>query len=145
MAVNASATDRRPRPQPDELTQFYWDAASDHRLALQRCKACGRLQFPPEVVCIHCQSAHFEHADTSGRGTIFSFTIVDRALHVGFADSLPYIVALVELVDQPGLRIVANVVDAEPGQIAVGDPVEVTFEQRGDVTLPQFRLAGSKA
>jgi uncharacterized OB-fold protein len=141
----ARAADRRPRPQPDDATRFYWEAAADHRLVLQRCRSCQRLQFPPDVCCVHCGAGSFDPVGVSGRGTIYSWAVVDRALHAGFVDALPYVVALIELVEQPGLRILANVIGTSPGELACGLPVEVTFEQRGDVTLPQFRVAGAGA
>ncbi|HZQ56978.1 MAG TPA: Zn-ribbon domain-containing OB-fold protein [Acidimicrobiales bacterium] len=134
--------DRRPRPEPDATTAFYWEAASHGKLTLQRCRSCRWLQFPPDVCCVHCQAEAFDHAELSGRGTVFTFAVVDRALHEGFVDALPYIVALVELEEQAGLRVLANIIDAEPRDVSCGMAVEATFEVRGDVVLPQFRPAG---
>jgi len=136
------SADRRPRPEPDSITKFHWDAAADRRLMLHRCRSCSRFQYPPDVTCVHCQGEVFEHVEVSGRGTIYSYALVERPLHTGFVDALPYIVLLVELVEQPGLRILTNLVGASPGTpLACGMPVEVDFEDRGPVTLPQFRLA----
>lgn len=136
--------DRRPLPAPDELTCFYWEAAAEHRLVLQRCRSCSKMQYPPEICCIHCQADEFETAEVSGRGVIYSYSIVDRPLHAGFVDALPYIVVIVELADQPGLRILTNLVHVPEGTLpSIGMPVEVVFEDRGGVTLPQFRLSGS--
>ncbi len=138
--VRAQA-DPRPVPAPDDVTRFYWEAAGDHRLVLQRCLACHKMQYPPEICCVHCQAEEFEVVETTGRGVIYSYSVVDRPLHAGFVDALPYVVALVELDDQPGLRILTNLVDAPAGTpLSCGLPVEVTFEERGSVTLPQFRL-----
>jgi uncharacterized OB-fold protein len=135
--------DRRPRPEPDATTAFYWEAASRGKLVLQRCRSCGKLQFPPDVCCVHCQAEAFDHAEVSGRGTIFSFAIVDRPLHAGFVDVIPYVVALVELDDQPGLRLLTNIVEVPAGvDLECGMGVEVVFEERGGVVLPQFRPGG---
>jgi uncharacterized protein len=140
----SSVIDGRPLPQPDDVSRFFWDAATEHRLMLQRCGACGKLQYPPEVCCIHCQSEDFEIVEAAGRGVLYSYTVVGRPLHAGFVDALPYVVALLELDDQPGLRMIANLVDVPEGtKLECGMPVEVTFEDRGGVTLPQFRLSGS--
>ncbi len=142
----SAPTDPRPVPAPDEVSRFFWEAAEDHRLVLQRCRACTRLQYPPEVCCIHCQAEVFDHAEISGRGVIYSYAIVDRPLHAGFVDRLPYIVAFVELNDQPGLRMMTNLVDLPEGHSPkCGMTVEVAFEKRGAVTLPQFRLSGTAA
>ena len=136
-----SLPDQRPRPEPDGISRFFWDAAAEGRLVMQRCESCERLQYPPEVCCVRCQTTELEHVQLSGRGTLFSYAIVDRLLHIGFADAIPYIVALVELDEQPELRILTNLVDVAPGTpLAGGLPVEVVFEDRGSVTLPQFRL-----
>ena len=134
-------TDTRPLPLPDEISGFFWDGAREGRLLVQRCGACSKLQYPPDVVCVHCQSLDLAPAEVSGRGQVWSYTVVDRVFHAGFADSVPYVVALIELDDQPGLRLLTNVVDASPGQLRVGLPVEVVFEDRGEIVLPQFRPA----
>jgi uncharacterized OB-fold protein len=136
------STDSRPRPEPDAMTRFYWDAAADRRLVLQRCRSCQKLQYPPEVCCVHCPADVLDHVEVSGRGTIYSYAVVERPFHVGFIEALPYIVVLVELAEEPGLRMVANLVGVAPGTpLACGMPVEVTYEDRGSVTLPQFRLS----
>ncbi|WP_099021549.1 Zn-ribbon domain-containing OB-fold protein [Mycolicibacterium palauense] len=138
--------DRRPVPEPDDVSRFYWEAAGQHRLLLQRCRSCAKLQYPPEVCCVHCQADEFELSEVSGRGFIYSYATVERPLHAGFVDALPYTVVFVELDDQPGLRIVANLVDVPAGtELSCGMPVEVVFEDRGAVTLPQFRLSGDPA
>lgn len=132
-------SDKRPLPRADELTRFYWDAAAAGRLMLQRCRSCERMQFPPDVCCVHCQSSDFEHVEVSGRGRTYSYSVVERALHAGFVDAVPYVIALVELVEQPELRIVANIVETPPNEVYCDMPVEVVFEQRGEMSLPQFR------
>ena len=133
--------DPRPVPAPDDVTRFYWEAAADHRLALQRCRACRNMQYPPEICCMHCQAQDFDTVEATGRGVLYSYSVVNRPLHAGFIDALPYVVALVELDDQPGLRILTNLVGVtSPARLRCGLPVEVTFEQRGPVTLPQFRV-----
>ena len=134
--------DLRPPPQPDVTTSFFWDAAAQGRLSIQRCSACGYLQHPPDVVCTECQSPDLEPVEVSGRGTLYSFAIADRAFHPGFVAHVPYVVALVELPEQAGLRLLSNVVEAEPEHLRIGMPVEVVFEPRGGMSLPQFRPLG---
>lgn len=137
------STASRPVPAPDDVSGFFWNAAAERRLVLQRCSSCSKLQYPPEVCCAHCQSQEFEAAEVSGRGAIYSYAVVDRPLHAGFIDALPYVVTLVELDEQPGLRMLTNLVDVPEGTtLSCGMPVEVAFEERGSVTLPQFRLSG---
>ena len=93
---------------------------------------------------MHCQAEEFELAETTGRGVVYSYAVVDRPLHVGFVDALPYVVVLVELDDQHGLRMLTNLVDVPAGTpLSCGMPVEVAFEGRGSATLPQFQLSGT--
>jgi uncharacterized OB-fold protein len=68
-------------------------------------------------------------------------TVVRQAFHPAFADSLPYIIGLVELAEAPRLRLLTNIVGADASDLEVGTPLEVTFEPRGDTALPQFRPA----
>ena len=144
MTVDAESVvaDLRPRPLPNEANAFYWDAAREHRLVLQRCDSCHLFQYPPDVVCVHCQSLAMTPTEVSGGGVLYSFATVGRAFHPGFVDQLPYVVGLVELDEQPGLRMLTNIVDASSSELSVGMAVEVTFEDRETVTLPQFRPSG---
>ncbi|WP_218027359.1 Zn-ribbon domain-containing OB-fold protein [Nocardia vaccinii] len=138
--------DPRPVPEPDDISRFYWDAAAEGRLALQRCCSCRKMQYPPEICCVHCQGDRFDIVDVAGRGVIYSYCVMDRPLHAGFVDALPYVVVLVELDEQPGLRILTDLVEVPEGtRLSCGLPVEVVFEERGAITLPQFRLTGAAA
>lgn len=134
--------DRRPRPVPTRANAFYWDAAAAGRLLLQRCGRCRRFQYPPDVACVHCQSEHLVPTGVSGKGTVYSYAVVNRPFHVGFSGLLPYVVGLVELDEQPGLRMLTNIVGVAPDRVSVGMAVEVGFEHRDGITLPQFRPSG---
>jgi uncharacterized OB-fold protein len=77
--------------------------------------------------------------DASGRGTIYSFTVVHRA-PPGFTDSVPYVVALIDLAE--GVRLMSNIVDCAPIDVRIGAAVQVTFDDvTPEITLPKFRLA----
>src|SRR5438093_444774 len=86
-------------PLTDDSTRPYWEAARDERLVMQRCDACGSMQYPPDLVCNNCQSAgrHFE--EVSGRGTVYSHAVYTRSFSAGF--EAPYVLALVDLEDHP--------------------------------------------
>ena len=130
----------RTLPVPDGDTKPYWDAAKQHRLAIQRCAACGRAIFYPRSVCPYCMSDQIDWFDASGRGTIYSYTVVHRA-PPGFTDSVPYVVALIDLAE--GVRLMSNIVDCSPSDVRIGAPVEVTYDDvTPEITLPKFRLAG---
>jgi uncharacterized OB-fold protein len=141
--LSVTSGDPRPRPAADDTSAFFWDAAREGRLLVQRCASCRLFQYPPDVACVHCQSTDLAPTEVSGRGSLYSFAVVDRAFHAGFVESLPYVVARVERDEQPGLRLLTNIVDAAPGSLLVGQELIVTFEVRDDVVLPQFRPAGA--
>src|SRR5205823_2319203 len=92
----------------------------------------------PKPLCPRCGSDQLSPTQVSGRGAIFTYTIVYRAFQPGFESDLPYLLALVELDEQPGLRLIANIVGASRDALRIGMPVEVVFEERGGYTVPQF-------
>lgn len=132
----------RPLPLPDDLTRPYWQAAAEGVLVVQRCQACGALRCPPSATCDRCPASAHEWVRMSGVGTIYSYCVAYDTLVRGFTP--PYVVALVELPEQPGLRITTNIVECEPDAVTIGMPVAVTFEPVGeDIWLPQFRPAAA--
>jgi uncharacterized OB-fold protein len=131
---------QRTLPPLTDLTQPYWEGCKAGELKLQRCSDCGEHQFYPRNICAHCTSRNLAWITASGVGKIVSFTVVRRAISKAY--DAPYIVALVDL--EEGVRMMSNVVDADPEQVSVGDPVTVDFENWSDeVRLPVFRLANS--
>ncbi|MFE2433016.1 Zn-ribbon domain-containing OB-fold protein [Streptomyces sp. NPDC059373] len=131
----------KPAPVPDQFSAFYWENAAQGRLALQACAECDHVQFPPNAVCENCQSPSLSAKPTNGRGTLYAMTVMRQAFHPAWAHDLPYVIAQVELDDAPGIRIQTNIVQADPADLKAGDPLEAVFEQRGEMTLPQFRPA----
>ena len=127
-------------PGVSDLTAPYWRAARQHRLDLQRCGGCGRLQHPPGPSCERCHSSELEWSTMSGRGEVYSFTVVHHSVHPVTAGHLPYVVALVELEEGP--RLVANIGRCPIDQVRIGLPVTVCFDDLGEeITLPQFEPA----
>jgi uncharacterized OB-fold protein len=125
-------------------TAPYWAAAKAHELKVQRCAACRRYVFPPKPRCPACLADQLEWTKMSGRGTVFSFVIMRETFIKGFEP--PYVVATVELEEQPGLTIVTNILDCAVEDVHIGQPVEVTFDDRSsEVTIPQFRPRAGKA
>lgn len=127
----------KPVPVPVPASRPYWDAARRHQLWLPKCKDTGKYFFHPRTRSPFT-GGEVTWAQASGRGKLASFVIVHRP-PPGFEAEAPYIVALVELTEGP--RLTTNLVDVEatPEAIEVGMELEVVFEERGTVTLPQFR------
>lgn len=134
----AKAEDGRPLPQLDEESRGFWEAAARHDLYLQGCGACGRLRHPPRAVCPACLSSEVEWVRTSGRGTVYSFTVTHQNHAPGFRQRLPYVLAIVEL--DEGIRLMTNVVGCAPEAVRIGLAVEVEWDDVSpDISLPTFR------
>jgi len=132
---------KKPLPAADDLSKPFWGAARQHRLVVQRCRDCGYFNHPPRPACDACQSQQLQFEPVSGRGTIYSFTIMHQPNIAGFEDQIPYVNILVELEEQPLLFMVSNLPGAEKDKVCIGGRVEVYFEDVNDeITLPQFRL-----
>jgi uncharacterized OB-fold protein len=132
----------KPAPVPDQASAFFWEGAARGELLVQQCAACATFQYPPTVICENCQSRDVRPARVSGRGTLYSLTVMHQAFLPVFAEDLPFAIALVDLDDAPGARLLTNIVGADPAGLRAGDPLEVMFEPRGDYAVPQFRPAG---
>lgn len=133
----------RPVPLPDEVSEPFWRDAAEGDLRIQRCRACERLQYPPEITCQRCHSDDLGYTPVSGEASVYSYAVVDRAFHDGFAEELPYVVALVALDEDPTVRLFTNLVDVQAASVAVGMPVTATFRSVGDAVLPMFCPAGA--
>jgi uncharacterized OB-fold protein len=126
----------RPAPAPDPESAPFWVGTLEGRLVVQRCTACGRYQHPPRSFCTTCR-APVEPAEVSGRGTVYSRTVIRQNLARPFRDLVPYVVAIVELDEGP--RLMTNVVGCDPDAVGIGDRVRVRFERvSDDAAIPQF-------
>ncbi len=130
----------KPLPYPDRDAQPYWDFAKRHELRMQHCAECRTPRFPPRPMCPQCQSPRDEWVRMAGTGTVYSWIVVHPPVLPAFADDAPYAVVLVQLDDDPTLRLVGTVSDVPPDQLTPGLPVEVWFDDVTDeVTLPKWR------
>jgi uncharacterized protein len=125
---------------PDHISQEFWDRCARHGLAFQRCAECGTFRHPPAPICHVCRSARSEWAPVEGRGSVYTYTIVTHGVHPALMVSLPFNVVLVEFPDAPGVRLVTNVIDAEPTELKGGMAVEVAWEDlENGTSLPRMR------
>jgi uncharacterized OB-fold protein len=126
----------KPLPKPSPTSRPFWEAAKRHELMLQHCNSCRAFIYYPRDQCPYCMSDHLEWERMSGRGKVYSYTVVRRASTRSFADA-PYVLAIVEL--DEGVRMTTDIV-AAPEAVKVGMPVTVYFD---DVT-PQHTLVKFK-
>jgi uncharacterized protein len=128
----------KPVPVPDPASQPFFDGTLRGELMLQRCGRCGTWMWPVRPRCTSCFSDELSWAAASGRGTLYSFTLVHQLYHPGFATEIPYNVAQVDL--DEGVRIITSIVDVDNDELRIGTPLTVTFEPITDqVALPKFR------
>jgi uncharacterized OB-fold protein len=127
-----------PVPVPDVVTAGYWDAAAGGVFSIARCADCRSWDHPPQERCRHC-GGFMAFEPVSGRGTIFSFIVNRRQFVPGHPPG--EVIALVELDEQPGLRI-TGLVDADPGAVTIGAPVKALLAPIEDSTFiaPKFEL-----
>jgi uncharacterized OB-fold protein len=136
-----SAISKKPVPVIDELSGPFWEAASERRLAIQRCGSCDHYNHPPRPYCDVCLGQNLRFEPVSGRGTVYTFTIMHQRNVAGFEEDAPFINIVVELAEQPQLLMVSNLPIAERARTKIGAVVEVDFEDRDDgVVVPQFRI-----
>lgn len=130
----------RPRPQADHVSVGFWGPGD--ALRVQRCSACRTYYQPPVAVCSHCLSPELSFEEVSGRGRVFSFTeVASGARHPAFTERCPYLLGLVELIEQELLLLYTNFPGASLGDLSIGAEVMVEFEEIAEgVLIPQFRL-----
>lgn len=138
-----------PSPTPESLA--FWTGGRDGKLLIYRCHGCGHFFHPPGPACWRCRSTDVAPEKVSGRATVAAFTIDRQPWIPGFDP--PYVVAIVELAEEPDTRLITNVVDIAPEDVRIGLEVEVFFEDwtgfSGDedsrVWIPLFRpVIGAK-
>ena len=129
-----------PRPAISGDAAPFWEAAREGRLAVQACAACGALRHPPRPACAQCGSPVSEWRTASGRGEVWSFTVVHRPTLPAFEDRVPYVALVVRLEEGP--FVVSRLADDVSAETSVGMPVEVAFDRIDDqLTVPLFRPA----
>jgi len=128
----------RPAPLLTEDNHQFWVAAREHRLVAQQCDSCNELRHPPRPMCPHCGSLAHSSATLSGRGTVYSYSLLHHPQHPAF--TYPVVAAIIDL--DEGLRFVSNVVDCDPHSVTIGMAVTVRFEPTaGDGVVPVFAPA----
>lgn len=140
MATEAGTRPERPkRPVPalSADNESFWTSGADGVLRILRCSDCSWFIHPPRPVCPQCLSRSVAPSPVSGRATVESFTVNYRQWNPDVEP--PYVIARVELVEQPALYLVTNIVNTPVDSVTFGMPVRVVFEPISDrVYLPLF-------
>jgi len=133
--VTAMATKQRriPAPQPNPETQPFWDAAAQGTFLVRRCRSCAKAHWYPRAICPFCDSGETEWVEASGRGTIYSYSVMRRAPE-------PYAVAYVTLAEGP--TMITNLVECDFDRLRIGQQVRIAFTPSDDgPPVPTFKPA----
>jgi uncharacterized OB-fold protein len=101
----------------------YLDALAAGRFEIQQCAACRKHVFHPRVLCPHCGGERLDWVAASGRGTVYSTTVVRRKP----ADGGDYNIVLVDLAEGP--RMMSRVAGLSPEQVKIGMPVQARIAE----------------
>ncbi len=119
----------QPHPTPDD--REFWEGARRGELRIQHCTTCGRHQHYARMLCHHCCAATLEWVTASGRGTVYSFTVVRQNGVPPFNERVPFVVATIDL-DEDGARVIAAMPEVAPEDAHVGMRVRATFRPAND-------------
>ena len=131
----------KPIPSYDTDTQPFWEGCKAHELRIPRCNHCGEHYYPPRAICPHCLSNDVAYTKVSGRGEVYSMSIIHQNILPGWRDEVPYILAFIKL-EEAGVQMLSNVVDVDdPYTVKIGTPVEVVFRDiNEEISLPLFTV-----
>jgi hypothetical protein len=126
----------RVRPALDETNEFFWTSGADGALRFLRCASCAYFLHPPGPRCPICGGTDLAAEPVSGRGEVFTYTVNHQPWD---GSTEPYVIAIVALAEQEDLRLTTNIVDCDPDDVAIGQSVEVAFEEHDGIWWPLFR------
>jgi len=130
----------RPLPTVTDDNRRFWESAKQRALELQKCDDCGEFRYYPTPICHFCGSDEFTWTPISGRGTIYSWSVLERAKGNPFEHDVPIAIVLVTLEEGPVMM--SNLIDYEGVEISIGMPVTIDYGDVNDeITLPLFRPA----
>jgi uncharacterized OB-fold protein len=130
------ATPLRIVPTLHELNRGFWTAGRQNELRLRRCRHCRYWAHPPLPICPRCHRRQLAWEATSGRAALFSYTVNHKAWNPEVP--VPYVIGMVQLPEQEGLRLTSNIVNCAVADVHIGMPLRVTFEQQAEVYIPLF-------
>ena len=130
---------KRPLPLLTEENRFFWTSGADGKLRFLRCQACSHYIHPPSPVCDQCLSMDLAVEPVSGRATLAAVTVNHQMWMPMFEP--PYVIGIVEIEEQPSVRLTTNILGCAEEDLAIGMALEVAFQECDDVFLPMFKPA----
>jgi uncharacterized OB-fold protein len=130
----------RPLPKLTERdTAEFWARTKQRKLSYQKCADCGGVVFYPRRHCTHCLGNNLEWHTASGKGTVYTFSVIRQSYHPFFRTQVPYAVAWIDLDEGP--RILSNVVGLteRSAELEIGQVVMVEWEPHEELSIPLFK------
>jgi uncharacterized OB-fold protein len=118
-----------PAPLITVANSAFWSATAEGRFVLQRCTKCSTVVWFPQRNCPACWTESLDTFEASGRGSVYSFTIIRRGSGE-YRDAAPFVLAYVELVEGP--RVLTNIVDCDPLEVRIDMPVHIVWHDTGE-------------
>jgi uncharacterized protein len=133
----------RTFPRPTKISAPFWKACHERVFQMQKCDSCHQFVWFPMYMCPHCGNMEMSWTELSGRGTVYSLSLIIDPVSAACAPDGPLTVALVELDEGPVMM--TNIIGEGAEDVAIGDRVSLVFQQvSDDVTLPVFERAGAE-
>ncbi len=135
---------RKPLPDREDIDNGpFWEGTDKGELRVKHCADCGQHHWPPRLGCPYCGSAAIEWTRVSPRGEIYSWTVIHRSQTPGFETETPYAVALVQLNEAKGVRMIGNLVNCPLDRLRAGLALEAVFtpSEDGAATLVRWQPA----
>ncbi len=129
----------RVLPKLTDQNEGFWTGGAEGKLHLLHCQHCSHIVHPPTPFCPACQRKDLAFEPVSGRATVLTYTLNHQPWVP--APDHPYVIAIVEIEEQEGVRLMTNIVGCSPEDVTIGMAVEVVFEQHEDVYVPLFQPA----
>ncbi|MGE0228194.1 MAG: Zn-ribbon domain-containing OB-fold protein [Dehalococcoidia bacterium] len=115
-------------PVPEDVDRAYFEACNEDRLVVQNCTACDRLQHPPKETCANCgSSANLEWKPMSGRGTIYSYSVIYDTPVASLQADQPYNCAVIVLDEDPNIQMLSHLPGTPVDEVPIGAAVQVVF------------------
>ncbi len=137
--MTTTYTKPMPRAMNEDLSRPFWDATKRHELIMPRCKTCSSIFFYPREQCPNCFSDDLDWTPVSGKGRLYSFTVVHQTAHPAFQPDAPHVYAIVQLNEGP--KMPSNLIDCPIEDAQIDMPLEAVFDDAGEYTLVKFRPA----
>ena len=139
---NNTVENAKPQPRITSCAAPYWEHAKNEELTLPYCGDCDQVFYYPRHWCPACFNQDLSWQQVSGKGKVYSFSVIHQSPLLSYQGDLPYVLAIIELDEGP--RMMTNVLNCDVESVVVEMPVQVLFEQRGDMKLPQFEPCSAK-